>query len=300
VFRQNVGIDRRGEGRRGAVHGGAGFKRHERGRGYHMGNVYEGVGYRDAYGEQPRRQDYGREESHEYRMKIDLPSFNGHLQIEDFLDWVMEVERFFDYMSIREDRKVKLVAYKFKGGAYAWWERLQISRARQGKGPVTSWLKMKQLLKARFLPPDFKQQIFQQYQECRQVGRTIQAYVDDFYRLSAWNDLMEIEDQQVARFISRLRVAIQDKVSMHLVFTLNEAISLATRAKKQLERPKAPTWERNPSDSTRAMMCVLMSTHKSTNRLQYSVCKCEVESTGKWSNIGVLFNQLHFNLVPKV
>jgi hypothetical protein len=48
------------------------------------------------------------------------------------------------------------------------------------------------------------------------------------------------------------------------------------------------------------MMCVLNSTRKRTNRLQYSVCKCEVESTGKWSNIGVLFNQPHFNLVPKV
>jgi hypothetical protein len=50
----------------------------------------------------------------------------------------------------------------------------------------------------------------------------------------------------------------------------------------------------------RCMMCVLISTRKRTNRLQYSVCKCEVESTGKWSNIGVLFNQPHFNLVPKV
>jgi len=49
-----------------------------------------------------------------------------------------------------------------------------------------------------------------------------------------------------------------------------------------------------------SMMCVLNSTHKRTNRLQYNVCKCEVESTGKWSNIGVLFNQPHFNLVPKV
>jgi hypothetical protein len=48
------------------------------------------------------------------------------------------------------------------------------------------------------------------------------------------------------------------------------------------------------------LMCVLMSTRKRTNRLQCSVCKCEVESTGKWSNIGVLFNQTHFNLVPKV
>jgi hypothetical protein len=157
-------------------------------------------------------------------MKIDLHSFNGHLHIEYFLDWVMEVERFFDYISIRDDHKVKLVAFKFKGGASAWWEKLQISRARQGKGPVTSCLKMKRLLKARFLPPDFEQQLFQQYQECRQGGRTIQAYADDFFRLSARNDLMETEDQQVARFISGLRVAIQDKVSMHHVFTLNKAV----------------------------------------------------------------------------
>jgi hypothetical protein len=48
------------------------------------------------------------------------------------------------------------------------------------------------------------------------------------------------------------------------------------------------------------MMCVLNSTRKRTNHLQYSVWKYEVESTGKWSNIGVLLNQPHFNLVPKV
>jgi hypothetical protein len=45
---------------------------------------------------------------------------------------------------------------------------------------------------------------------------------------------------------------------------------------------------------------ILMSTRKRTNRLQYSVCKCEVKSKGKWLKISVLFDQPHFNLVPKV
>jgi hypothetical protein len=44
------------------------------------------AGHEDVCGEQPRHQQYGWEEPKEYRMKLDLPSFDGHLHIEDFLD----------------------------------------------------------------------------------------------------------------------------------------------------------------------------------------------------------------------
>jgi hypothetical protein len=109
-------------------------------RGARVGARYEGfrrggVGHRDAHGEQPRRQEYGREKPQEYRMKVDLPSFDGHLHIEDFLDWITEVEWFFEYISISEERKVKLVAYKFKGGASLGGKGYSYPRPRKGKGP---------------------------------------------------------------------------------------------------------------------------------------------------------------------
>ena len=55
---------------------------------------------------------------------------------------------------------MKLVAYRLKCGASAWWEMLQNRRLRKGKQPVRTWYLMKQLLKD-FLVPDYKQILFQ-------------------------------------------------------------------------------------------------------------------------------------------
>ena len=59
---------------------------------------------------------------HTFRMKMDLSSFNGQLQIKGFFDWLVFVERFFDYMDISKDKNVKLVAYRLLGGAFSWGE----------------------------------------------------------------------------------------------------------------------------------------------------------------------------------
>ncbi|GFY97663.1 hypothetical protein Acr_12g0002040 [Actinidia rufa] len=120
---------------------------------------------------------FGNFEPSDYRMKMDLSSFNGNLQIEGFLDWIVEVERFFEYMEIPDEKQVKLVAYKLNGGASAWWDNLQQSRARQRKALI----------------------------------RTSEAYTEEFYKLSARNNLPESEDQQIARFVNGLRVAIRDQ-----------------------------------------------------------------------------------------
>jgi hypothetical protein len=39
---------------------------------------------------------------HSFRVKVDLLCFNGHLHVENFLDWILEVENFFEYMQTLE------------------------------------------------------------------------------------------------------------------------------------------------------------------------------------------------------
>lgn len=95
-----------------------------------------------------------------YRIKAEIPNFYGNLDLEAFLDWIYEVEKFFDIMDIPEDRQVKIVAYKLRGGASAWWENVQDTRSRQGRRPITVWTRMKELMRGRFLQPDFEQILF--------------------------------------------------------------------------------------------------------------------------------------------
>lgn len=57
---------------------------------------------------------------HNHKMKMGLPNFNKYIRIEVFLDWVSNVEDFFEIMEISKYKQVKLVAYKLKGAAFAW------------------------------------------------------------------------------------------------------------------------------------------------------------------------------------
>lgn len=77
------------------------------------------------------------------------------------MDWLNEVDRFFEYMEISEEKKVSLVTYRLKGDASSWWERLQITKKREERGPMRTSYGMKHLPQARFLPPEYEQYLFQ-------------------------------------------------------------------------------------------------------------------------------------------
>ena len=34
-------------------------------------------------------------------MKVELPSINGNVSVEKYMDWVSEVEKYFDYMVLQ-------------------------------------------------------------------------------------------------------------------------------------------------------------------------------------------------------
>ena len=69
-------------------------------------------------------------------MKVELPSFNGNVSIEEYLDWVSEVEKIFNYIGTTDNKQMCLVAYKLKGEASSWCDRVQLNRTCERKLPI--------------------------------------------------------------------------------------------------------------------------------------------------------------------
>ncbi|XP_026434078.1 uncharacterized protein LOC113331593 [Papaver somniferum] len=136
-------------------------------------------------------------------------------------------------MEVPESSQVKLVAYKLKGGAAAWWEKLGKDRRNAHKPPIRTWQRMRQLLRDKFLPRDYMQQLFIKLQNCRQGARLVEEYVAEFYALVARNQLHETEEQLVARFIAGLNNLIQHGLTQS-VFTMVEAIQQAIRVERRV------------------------------------------------------------------
>ncbi|GKU96547.1 hypothetical protein SLEP1_g9771 [Rubroshorea leprosula] len=76
-----------------------------------------GCGYVKAFGGgygRGHRENYYEPEG--FRLRVDLSTFDDSLDIKGFLDWLSEVDWFFNYMDTSKEKKVKLVAYQLKGG----------------------------------------------------------------------------------------------------------------------------------------------------------------------------------------
>ncbi|PKI37096.1 hypothetical protein CRG98_042530 [Punica granatum] len=177
-------------------------------------------------------QHHGRED---YGVKVDIPDFEGHLNPEHFIDWLATVECVFDYKSIPEDKKVKLVAIRLKKHASIWWGNLTRRRAREGKRRITTWEKMKIELKKKFLPTSYVQNIFCRIYDFKQDELSVEEYTAAFEQLLMKGDVVESEEQTIARYLGGLRSEIRNIVQLQPYWTFEDVVKLAIRVEKQLK-----------------------------------------------------------------
>ncbi|GJR74757.1 putative nucleotidyltransferase, ribonuclease H [Tanacetum coccineum] len=177
-----------------------------------------------------------------YRVKFDprlwtYTEFDGNtLNPGEFIDWLVDVKEVFEFKKVPENKRVSLIATKLRGRASAWWQQLKLTREKVRKPRVTSWRKMKKLLRENFIPHNYQRLMYQRLQNLKQGTKFVEDYTTEFYQLIARNDIQETNDQLVSRYIGGLRVQIMDFVNMFDPATLSDAYQRALAFEKQNRR----------------------------------------------------------------
>ena len=84
----------------------------------------------------------------------------GNLDVEELLDWFRDLDKYFDYEDIEEDKKFKHPITRLKGNATLWWDELQVDRRCKGKKKIKSWDRIVTKMKAKFIPRDYQINLF--------------------------------------------------------------------------------------------------------------------------------------------
>uniref|UniRef100_A0A2N9I1T0 Retrotransposon gag domain-containing protein n=1 Tax=Fagus sylvatica TaxID=28930 RepID=A0A2N9I1T0_FAGSY len=155
------------------------------------------------------------------------------MQPDDFIDWLTTVERIFNFKDIPENRKVKVVAIKLRKHASIWWEHLKRQREREGRERITTWAKMKRELKRKYLPDHYKQDAFMKFHNFKQRELSVEEYTTEFDHLMIRCDVVEQEEQMIARYLGGLHVEISDVVQLQPYWNYYDVCKLAMKVEKQ-------------------------------------------------------------------
>ena len=136
------------------------------------------------------------------KLRIEIPSQDGNLNVDELMDQISSMDKFFDLGEIEDKKKVKYATTKLKGHASIWWDELQTSKVRKGKPKIKQWDKMIRKLKKIFMPKDYQLDLFKQLQNLRQKGMIVKEYTEEFYKLRIRVGHVEDDMEKVSRYIN--------------------------------------------------------------------------------------------------
>ncbi|CAA0833578.1 F-box associated ubiquitination effector family protein, partial [Striga hermonthica] len=179
--------------------------------------------------------------------RVDIPEFAGGVDGSDFVEWWASVEAVLRFKGVPEDRRVGLVATRFRGRAATWWMQLTSMRHRQGKPELTSWSNFRKYVEREFVPFNYDSLVYQQLQNLRQGSRTVDDYTNEFYRLLTRVELRESKHQLVSRYVGGLRSTVRDMLNLFRPESVSDAYQRALLVEAQVaQKSGTSAWSTRP------------------------------------------------------
>ncbi|KAK8929046.1 hypothetical protein KSP39_PZI017906 [Platanthera zijinensis] len=184
------------------------------------------------------------------RIHLDAPTFDGRLDPKAFSDWLLDMDRYFDWYDMSDDRCVRFAKMKLVGQAKVYWISVERALERDGYYPITRWDDMKERLKDKYLPASYRDQLLDQLQSLRQGTLSVAEYMARFDELVVRSDISEEPIATASRFKAGLRSDLRRELIPHRLETVDQIFQLALEYEQYLRTPGTRQFPTRTESST--------------------------------------------------
>ncbi|GFS43514.1 hypothetical protein Acr_00g0085550 [Actinidia rufa] len=136
-----------------------------------------------------RPPNFHRNEPRDLIINVEAPTFDGRLDPKAFTDWTREMDHFFEWYNLSDDRKVRFAKIKLISRAKLFWQSTEQRR----QPPVTDWVEMKKILREKYLPQSYQGDMLDKWNNLRQGSKPATEYVAQFEEYLMRCDIREDE-----------------------------------------------------------------------------------------------------------
>ncbi|GFZ15672.1 tobamovirus multiplication-like protein [Actinidia rufa] len=137
------------------------------------------------------------------------PTFDGRPDPKAFINWVNEMDHFFDWHKLSDDRKVRFAKLKLISRAKFFWYSIE---AKRGQNPITDWIEMIEVLSNKYLPQSYqgdKLEVMEQKQKLEAMQKSKNQIIEVLKQIeNISNELREIKMKRMQQFKKETKAAI--------------------------------------------------------------------------------------------
>ena len=86
---------------------------------------------------------------------MEAPTFDGNLDPKIYTDWEGEIDQYFEWYEMTEERKYKFAKLRLVRQARLYWGNVERLIRQRGDAPIATWRAMKVRLRAKYLPMSY-------------------------------------------------------------------------------------------------------------------------------------------------
>ena len=160
-------------------------------------------------------------------IRLEAPTFDGSLDPKVYIDWEGDMDQYFEWYEMTEERKFKFAKLKLIWQARLYWENIERLARYQGEIFIATWRDMKTRLREKYLPASYHQRLLDQWQRLSQGNKMVSEYIAKFDEFITRYNMDESETVTLSRFRAGLWENIMRELFLREVNDLEHAYQIA-------------------------------------------------------------------------